>query len=282
VVELKRRRFGLDINGHGMTLASRSLEAGLNVVDMIETVAEDSLAERLSSHEGDLYFSIGEDNALIKRISQPYEHGLDETAVARFEFVSSLLDGPDNYFIDVHETGAAKTKLAVGYNKSRVDEIIDRLSNTIEKPTGFRLRSLALAQAYVTLCKTEGGRLVCLLDINAESCTYCFVCDKAPVLPGALKFAPVNGGQGASWETGLLDLAATVQYQLAALAKSGLTDPLSRLIVSGTRADEPTLTRLEKLLRVGAGKPQPIKSYFKDELHTKAPEAMVALGLTVG
>lgn len=283
MVELKRRRFGLDINGPRMTLASRSIEAGLNVIDFIEDVDENSLAEKLTPYDGDLYFSVGENNALIKRIAQPYEHGLDETAVARFEFSSSLLDDPDKYFIDIHDVGPVKTKLAIGYNKSRVDDIISRISKNNEHPTGFKLRSLALAQAYLNLCQAEGGRLVCLLDISETYGAYCFIHEKTPVLPGALRLGAGNGdNQNGGPAADLLDLAAMVQFQLAGLAKSGLSDPLSRLIVSGPRADDVVLSRLEKSLHVSAGPPRLIKTAFKDDLGTKAPDAMIAIGLTIG
>ncbi len=283
MVELKHRRFGLDICGSRMVLASRSMEAGLNVIDMIEEVPDDNLEKRLKSNEGDLYFSIGENNALIKRIAQPYDLGLDETAVARFEFASSLLDDPEKYFIDIHESESTKARLAVGYNKSKVDEIIARLGTRPDRPAGFKLRSLALAKAYLNLCKAEGGRLVCLIDIEKDRCTYCFVYDKTAVLPGALWFSSNNGHDSNSQSDGnMLDLAATVQYHLAELSRGGLSDPLSRLIVSGPGIDDVILSRLEKLLKVSAGRVQPSKGSFKDDLHLKALEAMVALGLTIG
>ena len=283
MVELKRRRFGLDICGARTILASRSMESGLNVIDMIEEVPEENLEDRLKSGEGDLYFSISENNALIKRIAQPYDHGLDDAAVARFEFASSLLDDPEKYFIDIHEIESTKARLAVGYNKSKVDEIIARLGARQDRPAGFKLRSLALAKAYLSLCKAEGGHLVCLIDIEKDHCTYCFVFDKTAVLPGALWFSSNNGQkQNSDIDRNMLDLAATVQYRLAELSRGGLSDPLSRLIISGPGVDDSVLSKLEKLLKISTGRPQPSKASFKDDLHLKAPEAMVALGLTIG
>jgi len=186
VVDLRKKRFGLDTADGGKRLISQTVESGMAKIDSIIEIKPDSEIPALFDDDCELYFSVPETDAIIKRVTVPENKTLDSRQTALFEFSSTLIDSPDAYYTDVYDLNGNAEKLTVGYNRDCVDEKIDDLTDQFIKPSGFRLRSLALADGYRFYCQPEGGELICLLDISENIGSYCFLCNGYPTHPGLL------------------------------------------------------------------------------------------------
>jgi hypothetical protein len=281
VVEFTKKRCGLDTADGGKRLIVRTVESGMAKIDGIIEIEPGMKPESVLDDEYDLYFSVPETDAIIKRVNIPESGTLDPKRVALFEFSQTLLDPPDAYYTDVYDLNGQSEKLTVGYNRACVDEKIDNLTGRFVKPSGFRLRSLALADGYRYFCKPEGGELVCLLDICASIGSYCFLWNGFPTHPGLLyngkSTKNINPGGDSRFA---IDLAATLKFQLATLFSSGRSVPLSRIFVSGTIVDDSMMKKIESLMKVTTSFPTMKDSSFAPEMVNEARKHLVGLGLT--
>ncbi len=282
MVDLKRKRYGLDTAGDKIRLVSRSMVSGMVKIDSLEEIEGDYEPSGTFDIESDLYFSVPESEAIIKRVTLSDDRNLDPRQMAQFEFSTSLLDPPEAYYMEVYDLNGNNEKLAVGYNRICVDNRIDRLTDRFTKPAGFKLRSLALADGYRYYCRSEGGELICLLDISENIGSYCFLWDNSPTLPGAL-YSSTGSTDRRSNHNGhfAVDLAATLQFQLAGLFRTGRSVPLSRILVSGSSVDDSLIEQIEVRMKVGVGFPSMKSASFSPETLDNAHRFLVGLGLTV-
>ncbi|MCX6825890.1 MAG: hypothetical protein NTV06_01285 [candidate division Zixibacteria bacterium] len=140
----EQRRYGLDLTGGKGRLAGCSLAGGQGIVDCLTEIDLEQREPNDIEPTGELHFSIPENETIIKRVKIPADRTFDDHKLALFEFQSSLLSQADQYYLETYSLDGKPERLAVAYNRALVDQKLSFLTAKIRKPTGFRLRSLAL------------------------------------------------------------------------------------------------------------------------------------------
>ncbi len=283
MVELKGRKYGLDLNGSIVFFAGRTFAAGKEVIDILTQTDLSKLSRDTLGEDGETYFSVSEKEAVIKLIKISPSDGLDSEKLALFELQTSLLEEADHYYYEIGGLDTRSERLAVAYPRSIIDSKIAQIENLIPRPRGFRLRTLALAAGFLHFCHHEGGELVCLIDIGSDQIAYCYLYNRRPIAAGCISYKNADESEGPFLpHDALLDLTATLQYQSSLLFQSGFSVPLSLIVISGSKAGEELATRIEKNTRVKTILPSIKKEMFTSEVLAAAPRYLVSIGLTVG
>lgn len=282
MVELKGRKYGADPRGVSVCIAGKSFAAGKEIIDILIQTDFSSLGQDSFGRDGEIYFSVGEKEAIIKRVKILPSEGFDPEKLALFELQGCLPGGPGQYYFESYCLDGRPERLAVAYPRDIIDNKIILFESNIARPRGFRLRALALSAGYLHYCSHAGGELICLLDINSDEITYCFLDDKRPVKTGSL-FYQNDGQPGNPFlpSDALVDLAATLQYQTSLLFQDGFLVPLSLIVLSGMKAEKELAAQIEKSTRVRTIQPSIRKELFRPELLAVAHKYLVSLGLTV-
>ncbi len=282
MVELTSRRIGGDITGNRIRFASRTQSAGTNMIDAVGDYALDDDPAEIQATESELYFAVPEADAVIKRVGLPADRNLDLRQAALFELTTSLIDDVSRYYLEAYDLNGDEEKLAVAYNRQCVDLRISQLTERVCKPTGFKLRSLSLADGYRQFCRSVGGELICLMDLSPAVCSYCFLYHDRPVLLGAVTCPKITSGpESGACSMSVIDITATLKFQQAVLFSSGKSAPLSRILVSGAKADETLVDRIATMMKAPAEFPSMKVSTFAPGVAAEAESYLVSLGLTV-
>ncbi len=282
MVKFSNKRYGIDIVRDRIRIAGRTSSAGRITVDSINDFNSDDFKENMIGTDGDFYFSLPEKEAIIKWVTISPEGNLDPVKLIQFELAGTLADNNNDYYFDCYYTDPKAKNLAIAYNRNLIERKISELQKKIPKPSGFRLRSLAMAAAYINYCLHESGKLVCLLDISFNSCSYCFMKDESPLLIGGFE-----NGIGEKHKTDntsdkfVVDLTAMLQYELTKIARDGYSIPLSSIIITGPLTDPEMVAKIEDSMNVKSIQPRLRKELFNEEILAEAGKYLVCLGLTV-
>ncbi len=282
MVKFTNKRYGLDFVSGRIRIAGRTSSAGRITVDSINDFDSDDFDENMIGTDGDFYFSIPEKEAIIKWVTIPPEGNLDPVKLIQFELAGTLIDTNDDYYFDCYYSDPKTKNLAIAYNRNLIERRISELQKKIRKPSGFRLRSLAMASAYINYCFHESGKLVCLLDISSNSCSYCFMKDESPLLIGGFE-----NGIGEKQKADdvpdkfVVDLSAMLQYELSKISYDGYSIPLSSIIITGPLTGSKIIAKIEESMKVKTIRPRLRKELFSDEIYAGAGKYLVCLGLTV-
>ncbi len=282
MVTFTNKRYGIDIVSDRIRIAGRTSSAGRIIVDLLNDYDADDFGPDTVGPDGDFYFSISEKEAIIKWVTIRPEGNLDPIKLIQFELVGTLADSNNDYYFDCSYTDPKSKNLAIAYNRNFIGQKIESLQEKIPKPSGFRLRSLAMASAYINYCLRESGQHVCLVDISPGSCSYCFLKDDNPILIGGLE----NGiGEKQEIEKdsdkSVVDLSAMLQYELSKIARDGYSVPLSAIIITGLMTDSAMITKIEESMKVKTITPRLRKESFNEDIYSEAGKYLVSLGLTV-
>ena len=282
MVKFTNKRYGIDFVSGRIRIAGRTSSAGRILVDSINDFDFGDFKENTIGTDGDFYFSIFEKEAIIKWVTIPREGNLDPVKLIQFELAGTLVDTNDDYYFDCYYTDPKTKNLAIAYNRNLIERKISFLQKKIPKPFGFRLRSLAMASAYINYCIHESGKLVCLMDISSNSWSYCFMRNDSPILIGGLE-----NGIGEKQKADdvpnkfVVDLTAMLQYELSKISRAGYSVPLSSIIITGPLIDSKIIAKIEESMKVKTIRPRLRKELFSDDLYAEAGTYLVSLGLTV-
>jgi hypothetical protein len=281
-VNLRKKRFGIDIDRNRARIAGASLTADRKAVDTIIDVDLGQLDREVIDREGELYLAVSESDAIIKRVEVISDRSLDPDKLAQFELAASLLDDPERYYLESCGSGRADGRIAVAYDRSLIDTEIAFLQEKLIKPSGFKLRSWAMALGYLHYCRQEGGALVCLIDISPNRASFCLLRDRTPIDFGFVtNHTDRDKSDSASCWTLLTDLAATIQYRLGRNFRSRQDIPLSLILLTGSAADDELAAKVETVLRVKTRLPALKKELFADNASVGAEKYLACLGLIV-
>jgi len=282
VVELTSCRLGGDLTGDRVRLASRVRTAGATLINAVGDYDLTNGATEIRTTDSELYFSVSESEAVIKRVGSCSDSNLDRRQAALFELTVSLIDDTARYYLDAYDLNGDEEKLAVAYNRQCVDRNISLLTEQVCKPTGFKLRSLSLADGYRHYCRPVGGELICLLDFSSTVCSYSFLYHNRPILLGAVAGLSKNADATDDInEACIIDITATLKFQLAALFASGKSALLSRIVISGPNADEKLLEHISSKMKAPTEFPTLNSTLFAPGVVAEAGSYLVSLGLTV-
>jgi hypothetical protein len=280
MVDLKGCRYGLDWAGTEIRLVGSSVSDGYSRINSLDRF--DNLDSAGNSYSGDseLYFSVSDEEAIIKRIKIPSGQTLDRRKVALFELSCSLPGDADKFYIETIVSDGQMESLGIAYRKMIIDEKIAVLEKGLARPSGFKIRSLALAAGYFGYCRPAGGEMICLLDISGGLISYAFLYSRHPIAIGGIKITGEDKSNGGLDENRLIDLVTVIQYQKLQLFNSGYSAPLSLVIVSGADANEESCGRIGDKIRIRTSLPSFRPEPFSDGLHSSAVAYLVGLGLT--
>jgi len=284
MVELRGKKYGIDISGGRVRIVGRLYSSGRDYLDTMINSYPEYFEQEIVDTEASYYFSISEQDAIIKKIQVKQSEKLDLNQVAQFEIASSLLDGIDQYYLEAYDIGMESERLAIAFHRKMVEKKIDYLKAKISKPSGFGLRSLALVKAYRRFCKKEGSGLTCIMDIDNDRASYCFMYNDFSLQPGSIEKSAGsdersdNNSVSSSF---LLDLAATLKFQLAGLNSKLRALPLTKILLTGYSADLELIGKVEEYTGVPAVIPEMNKELFADEINRDAAKFLVPLGLTL-
>ncbi len=281
MVELRSERYGVDLRPDKISLARASFSTGRMTVRDIVRTTPDKFDRALFNSEGQLYFSVAENESIVKKMKTETNSGLKPERVACFELAATLLDGEDKYFFDAFDIGPENEKLAVAYNRILIKSKITFFEKYSIQPAGFKLRSLAMAAAYRFFCTKQGGNLICLVDIENNFVSYCFQKDKYPILVGAFEGRPSGKNGDSAPDKLIVDLAATLNYQQTLTSNNIGSLPLSLIILTGGLSSEELAGKIESKIGVKTVLPSMKKEYFTDDIYSTAGKYLVALGMMV-
>jgi hypothetical protein len=275
------RTFGADFVADRILIARRISNGAQAIIDEFIDIGVSELDSALFGADDDLYFSVSEDAAVIKKVTITPENGLTPDQLASFELASSLLDGPSEYYLESFESGQAAERLAIAYRRSLIDEKVRFLRERLVRPAGFMLRSVALARGYTYFCTQKTDGVVCLIDISCGKVSYCFLGNGRPFLMGALEDTYQVADIKQASRAFVMDLAAVLRYRMNFLAKTE-NRALSYIFISGQRANPEVASMIEQFIHVRTALPEMICSLFTDSTLPGAEKNLVSLGLTVG
>lgn len=281
MVTFTNQRYGVDMTSDRIRIAGRTSASGRIKVDSIYDINLTDFNNTTLNKDADYYFSIPEKEAIIKWVTIIPEGNLDPIKLIQFELTGMLGDGCDDYFFDCYFIDPKSKNLAIAYNRHLIEDKIENLQKRIPKPSGFRLRSLAMASAYNNYCLPESGRFICLMDISTHSCSYCFLKETNPILIGGFE----NGiGEEVNEQTNkkfAVDLSAILQYELSKIARDGYSIPLSSIIITGPATGSDLSANIEERMKIKTISPRLKKEIFTEDIYTEAGKYLVCLGLTV-
>jgi hypothetical protein len=256
--------------------------AGRSVVDTIIDVPSNQVDSSAIDKDGDLYWAVSENNAVIKRVKIPSDKNLDPDSLARFEITASLLESADEYYVESYRVNGVSERLAIAYHRTVIDQNVAYLQENFMKPSGFRLRSWAMASGYLNCCHHEGGNLICLVDINLAMASYCFIQNNLPIDVGIVmnRISSKESNDAISLDF-ILDIVATIEYRLAGINRPNISVPLSLLLITGSSADSELARMLENRIGVKTGLPNLKKELFANDILPGAFRYLVCLGLLV-
>ncbi len=286
MVELSGKKYGIDISGNKGRIIARTYSDGRELIDTIIDVDPDKLNTIMLDADSDIYFSVVEKDAIIKTVRIPRNATINIDDAAGFEMAESLLGHEEKYFIESYSLNYPEQRLAVAYNKEMINKSVSFFQDVLRRPSGFKLRSLAMADAYLKYCRKEGGRLICLLDVGPSEISYCFLMDDRPVSVGLVEDCNYDESTGsdaadALSESLILDLITMIFYQLAAIRNGSRSLPLSRIVLTGSCASEGTALRIEEKCGIKSVLASLNKELFSSKVEDKTAKYLVSLGLTV-
>jgi hypothetical protein len=106
-----------------------------------------------------------------------------------------------------------------------VHEKLNYLKAKIPEPTGFGLRSLAMARAFVAFCEHHSEEPVCLIDLDINRASYCFLYNDYPLMVGFVgddchDLNPEDKPVKTVAPSFFMDLTAVIKFRLANLKKT--------------------------------------------------------------
>ncbi|MCP4706341.1 MAG: hypothetical protein GY865_17220 [candidate division Zixibacteria bacterium] len=275
-------KYGIDINNMELQLAGCNNSGGRIVIDSLGQHGLDELNPDMINNSGELQFSIPEDKAIIKKVKVPSDKNIDKKELAEFEFMSTLIDKNEDLYIKTNSVNGGTEYLVYGCHRDLVDQKKKFFEDKLMKPSGYKLRALALADGYQKYCWREGGELICLLDLSSLSASYCFLNKDQPIFIGSVINSDTdNTNNDTISESFLSDIRTTIQFQKANLFKAGYTTPLSLIVVTGTLAGKKTNEIFEEKLQLRTISPTIKTALFTPDVVDRAGHFLISLGLTV-
>ncbi|SYZ74645.1 hypothetical protein TRIP_C90273 [Candidatus Zixiibacteriota bacterium] len=283
MVDLKERHIGLNVVGDKILIAANRSGGGLMVVDTLDDLKHLSHKGAFKNESGTLHFGVSEKEAVIKRVRIPASTNLDREKLILFEFLASLPGKEENYYLETHNLNGCPECLAVAYRRENIQRQIEECKSRLFAPSGFRLRSLAMASAFKHFSIPMGGDMICLLDISGDDITFCILDRGLPAAIGQLSNDYVCLEKEIYNTRGLLvDLAAILQYHLSLLFTGGHSAPLSLVILSGTEANADLAAIIGEKLKIKTLLPEFRSELLAGDLIPSAHQYFINLGLTVG
>jgi hypothetical protein len=270
-------KYGLDLYQGRISMVINRGSSGREKFEFLDDADLDRVMSVIEQENGECCLSVFEKEAVIKRVAVSEDSSFDPQDTIPFEMSVSLLDETGDYFVESYSGGERNTYLAVAYNKKMISQKNASIGNPKKMP-GFKLRSLAMSDAFKKYCRHPGGRLLCLLDIGDKTASYCLLDDLKAVMPGSVTSATEADGVS---DTFLIDIAATIQYQHAQQSNGSQTLPLSLIIMTGRKASPEKAAQLEKITGIKTVLPEMKKELFSEDSVETASRFLVALGLTV-
>lgn len=281
MVDLRGRRYGIELSETRMRIVGRSYTPGRSSVDTILDVDLDRFEKDVIDRNADLFLAVSESDTIIKKIAIPPDKNLDPDKLAQFELSASLLDAADRYYMESFSINETSDRLAIAYNRDLVDRKVALLRELFGRPSGFKVRSWAMASGYINFCRRAGGKLICLIDIGEDQTSYCLLKDNSPVDIGStVKYKNSESGPGSVSKGFILDLAATMQYRLVGVSGPGRSVPLSLIVLTGSQAGPELASEIEDALGTRTVFPEMKTELFSRDAIATAEKHLVGLGLT--
>lgn len=282
MVDSNKINYGVDKIGQVIHLAGCNRAGGAVLIDRLIQIDVSDIKSEIINDYDRLQFSVTEDNAIIKRIKVPKGKNIDGNELAEFEFVSTLLDKKEDLYIKTNSVNGGSEYLVCGCHRNIINDQNRYFEDKLRRPSGYKLRALAMADGYANFCWREGGEFICLLDLSPSIVSYCFINNGRPIFIGSIDGESTKDSDNKKMsELFLSDLKATIQFQTDNLFKAGYSAPLSLVVVSGLLAGKESNEIIEKKLGLRTISPTFKTALFDPELVDRAGHYLVSLGLTV-
>jgi len=280
MVNLRGKIYGLDLYDDTLRVATLIAAPGTISIDSLSEIPFNQLRREFFDSGAELYFSVPDDEAVVRRLRLPDDLTLDPEKLALFEFAACLPEDSLNYYLETYRINGERRHLAVAYHRSLVQRRIEQWENLIARPSGFRLRSLALAEGYRRFCRRDGGEVICLINIDSSQTFLVFVNHDAVVSTVALNLQLPDEADSIALKSALIDIAASVRYQNALIFNDGFTAPLSLAVLSGQRANLSLSQELASILRTNVVLPTILNNLLPENQTVSGCQFLVSLGLT--
>jgi len=282
----ERTRIGIDVGARLYYVARVDHGGGRAEVKALARFQPGQLEGHHLVEGGEIVWSIPDDQAVVMNLYAPSNGDLPGETSARFELCQSLLDDEHEFHCEIVDTGRKDRYLGVALRRDsdrRVAPVLSKNARDAAEPS-WCLRALALGRGYSAFCRTTGGDLVCLADFADQLASLCLIFHDRIVGLGRMKLdRSVDDDADATARTAK-ELKTVVNFNLARVAKEGVTVPLSAMVVSGHGATTDLAEAIEEYFPGMTTSPVISTGFFSERgTIEKIPmdKYLVALGLTV-
>jgi hypothetical protein len=277
---------GLDSCGERLTAATVRTDGARLLVETIDSLTSDQLADYPPLRAGRAVFAVPDETVLVKHLNLPRTDSHDLTDLARFELAASMLESETCFAFDIRPTGLEDQYLGLVYRRRQLARLDDEFGfghREGHSISGYRSRALALGLGYLNFCRQRSGDFVCLVDRGRLGFSICLVYRGKVVRLAYLPLKSPDPAGEADGDRRAMELKTVVSYQLVALAKVGITLPLSGLILSGETVEEKDRSVLARYFPTGVTAPVLHPGYFPERMVESglSDTCLVPLGLTV-
>jgi len=246
---------------------------------------EKHLGEHHLLKDGEIVMSVPDDTVLIKDLEIPPGGGVPDLARVEFELAQSVLEDDSAYLFDSLESGIEGHYLGMLMRReadTNSPAAVFTRAAGLDREPHRRIRGAALGQGYLAFCSPEKGDLTCLIDITKKLATFCFLYRRAIIGLAHLALGGIDPGSPDGRERLAIEAKTVINFKTASFFESGVTLPLSAVLVSGIADGDPFLDVLSRYFAVPVGRPEVNRGFFsKPEQVAGIPlgQYLVALGL---
>ncbi len=247
-----RNNLGIDYrSGRYYTARVCESDAGHKVTALV-TTAKSELNVRRTLENGDVIFSVPDNEIMVKRLNLTETNEWNSDILARFELSQSLLDDEGEFYFAALSTGQTNRCLGLVTRRRSVERLAGSLLSLPDlagQSLRCEMRAVALGKGYLNFCHPEQGELICLADFGDNIVSICFVSGTNVIGLAHLPFSrfDLNSEQGIKRMA--VEFKTVVNFELPSLFERGVTSPLSALIVTGHGGDGSVKSALEEHFR---------------------------------
>ncbi len=279
---------GIDCgNGH-FHLARVRRGAGWPQIRALARFESSHIKEHRLLTGGRLVLSVPDHLVMTREVTITDPGNFDGGVLAEFESTQSILDNSNQFRFECIPLGATSRYQASTVRRSVLEHLTRPLERAIPEVSGgvdYVLRSVALGRGYITFCRPSPEAFVCLADMHEGTISICFVYQAMIVGLTHLATDRFDLDSDAGLEKMAVEFRTLVNFKLASLSESGVSIPLTSLLLSGEKAGDRARSMLQKFFSVELDTPHLGSSFFPDPDATSGvpvEKYLVALGLATG
>ncbi len=233
-------RIGIDRRGDRLFAARVESGAGRNEIKALFRFDDFSAVSPELLDGGRISLSVPDSKVIVKRlVMEPGESELKPRIA--FELCQLLMEEEKNLLVDSVDTGRSDQFLGLAIRKESFRSIAEQVLGRTINGSGeidSRMRAAALADGFLKFCKPVGGELIGLVDVCAGETSVVFVYRGKVIDLSHIPARKIDLNSERRLEQAAIELKTLINFRLDAFFRSGISLPLSALVVIGDGIDD--------------------------------------------